>query len=215
MKPTRFLLPLIALLLLAAGAAHADSKVKLYKWVDKDGITHYGSSIPPEYAAQQSEEINAQGEVIKTQAAQKTPQEIAAEAAAQQQAQQQQHAAAEQKIHDQVLLDTYSSVSDIERDRDSKLSAIDTQINVLNGNIASVENALADFQGRANDLASKNKPVPADLQKRIDNSKQQLLLNQQELLQQQKEKQQMADQFKADIARYQALTAPAAADSGG
>jgi len=215
---TRKLILLAATLLLAFGAAHADtSKAKLYKWVDKDGVIHYGSSIPPEYASQQSEQLNAQGEVVKTQEAQKTPEQLAADAKAQQLVQQQAQAQAASQARDRVLLDTYTSVADIERDRDSKLSAIDAQINVLNGSINGVENTLAEFQSRAAELTSKSKPVPPDLQKHIDNSKQQLILNQQQLQQQQQYKQQMSDKFKTDIERYKELTnpQPSSSSSGG
>ncbi|HEX7964266.1 MAG TPA: DUF4124 domain-containing protein [Gammaproteobacteria bacterium] len=209
MKTSRILL-LGAALLLAAGAAYAggNSKTKLYKWVDKNGVTQYGSSIPPEYASQESQQLNSQGMVVKTQDAQKTPEQLAAEAQAKAEADRQAEALKEQKKRDKVLLDTYTSVGDMERDRDSKLSAIDAQINVLNGSITSVQNALADFQERASELTAKNKPVPADLQKHVESSRQQLILNQQQLLQQQQYKQQMSDQFKADIARYKELTAP-------
>ncbi|HEY1773298.1 MAG TPA: DUF4124 domain-containing protein [Gammaproteobacteria bacterium] len=202
----------LALLSLAfAGFVHA-ATTKMYKWVDKNGVTQYGSSIPPEYASQQTEQLNDQGQVISTQAAQKTPQQIAAEAAAQQQAQQQAQAQAAAAARDKVLLDTYTSVSDIERDRDSKLSAMDAQLNVLNGSITSAQNTLAEFQGRATELTQKNKPVPPDLQKHIDAAKQQLILNQQQLLAQQQDRQQLSDKFAADVARYKQLTeAPAAA----
>jgi hypothetical protein len=213
MRARKYVLLFAALLLAVAGLAHADSsKVKVYKWVDKDGVTHFGSSIPPEYASQQSEQLNAQGQVVSTQSAQKTPAQLAAEAQAQQQAQQQAAAQAVVQAHDKVLLDTYTSVADIERDRDSKLSAIDAQITVLNGSIGAAQNTLADFQGRASELTQKNKPVSPDLQKHIDAAKQQLILNQQQLLTQQQYKQQMTDQFVSDIARYKQLTgAPAAA----
>jgi|SRR5579871_3306895 len=205
-----------AFCLVFAAAAAADSKTKLYKWVDKDGVTHYGSSIPPEYASQASEQLNAQGQVVKTQDAQKTPAQLAAEAQAKAQADQQAQALAAVQAHDKVLLDTYTSVDDMQRDRDSKLSAIDAQVNVLNGSITASQKTVAEFQGRANELAKNNKPVPADLQKHIDDAKQQLIANQQQLLQQQQYKQQMEDQFVKDIARYKELTgqtspAPAAA----
>ncbi len=212
MKAKRIVL-LAAVLMTVSVMAYAApaSKTKLYKWVDKNGVTQYGSSIPPEYASQQSEQLNGQGAVVKTQEAQKTPEQLAAEEQAKQQAQQQAQAQAAQKAHDKVLLDTYTSVADMERDRDSKLSAIDAQINVLNGSISVAQRTLADFQGRAAELTDKNKPVPADMQKHIDVSKQQLILNQQQLLQQQDHKKQVADQFVSDIARYKELTGAEAA----
>ena len=213
---TRKLTLLAALLAFAAGSAMAGNP-KMYKWVDKDGVTHYGSSVPPEYASQQSEQLDAHGDVISTQAAQKTPAQIAAEARAKQLAQQQAQAEAAAKAHDKVLLDTYTSVADMERDRDSKVSAIEAQINVLNGSISSVENTLADYQDRANEFAGKHKPVPPNLQKQIDDSKQQLIENQQELLKQEQYKQQLQDQFTKDVERYKELTGavPAAATATG
>jgi hypothetical protein len=206
-----------ALVFAAAAVAGNSGKTKLYKWVDKDGVVHYGSSVPPEYSSQQSEQLNAQGQVVKVQSAQKTPEQIAAEAQAQQKAKQETDAVAAQKAKDKVLLDTYTSVADIERDRDSKLSAIDAQITVLNGSITASQKTVADFQGRANELTANDKPVPPDLQKHIDGAQQQLIVNQQQLLQQQQYKQQMADVFVKDIARYRELTgqaAPAAATHG-
>jgi hypothetical protein len=203
-----------ALLLITAGLAYADgTKAKVYKWVDKNGVTQYGSSIPPEYASQQSEQLDAQGNVVKVQSAQKTPEQVAAEAAAQQQVQKQADAQKAVQDHDKVLLDTYTSVPDIERDRDSKLSAIDAQINVLNGSIGAAQNTLAEFQTRAAELTSKEKPVPPDLQKHIDTAKQQLILNQQQLLTQQQYKQQMTAQFISDIALYKQLTAAPSAST--
>jgi hypothetical protein len=210
---SRSLVLLTALIFLAAGGlAHADSKAKLYKWVDKDGITHYGSTIPPEYASQQSEQLDSQGNVVKVQEAQKTPEQLAAEQKSQQAVQAQAQAVAAQKAHDQVLLDTYTSTDDMVRDRDRKLASIDAQINVYNGAIGGLQTTLADLQDRASELGKKNKPVTPQLQKQIDDSKNQLIANQQQLLQEQKHKQDVAAQFSADMARFTQLTgAPAAA----
>ncbi|MGE5624686.1 MAG: DUF4124 domain-containing protein [Bacillota bacterium] len=215
MNARKTALLITALLLAFGGTALADSsKTKVYKWVDKDGVTHYGSSIPPEYASQASETLNSQGVVIGTTSAQKTPEQLAADAQAQQQAQQQAHAQKAQQMRDKVLLDTYTSVADLEHDRDSKLSAIDAQINVLNGAIAGLQNSLAEYQSRATELSDKGKPVPPDLQKHIDDTKQQYVANQQNLLSEQQRKQQVTQQFVDDIARYKQLTgmtpAPAA-----
>ncbi len=208
MKTTRLLL-IAAVLVSVSGLAFgggAPAKSKMYKWVDKNGVTQYGSSIPPEYANQASEQLNAQGQVVKTQAAEKTPEQLAAEAQAQQQAAAQQQAVAAQKAHDKVLLDTYTSTADMERDRSSKLSSIDAQINVLNGSISTLQTTLADLQDRSNELANNKKPVPPGLQKQMDSAKQQLLSNQQELLYEQKHKQDVNAQFDSDIARFRELT---------
>ena len=200
-------LTLLTAVALLAVSALAFAGPKLYKWVDKDGITHYGSSIPPEYASQQTEQIDAHGNVVKTTAAQKTPEQLAAEQKAQQQAAQQAQVDAAQQAHDKVLLDTYTSTNDMDRDRDSKLASIDAQINVFNGTISGLQTTLADLQDRSNELVSKNQPVTPKLQKQIDDTKAQLITNQQQLLKEQQHKQEVSTQFANDIARFKQLTA--------
>jgi|HubBroStandDraft_5_1064220.scaffolds.fasta_scaffold296747_2 chromosome segregation ATPase len=204
-------LTLLTAVALLAVSALAFAGPKLYKWVDKDGITHYGSSIPPEYASQQTEQIDAHGNVVKTTAAQKTPEQLAAEQKAQQQAAQQAQVDAAQQAHDKVLLDTYTSTNDMDRDRDSKLASIDAQINVFNGTISGLQTTLADLQDRSNELVSKNQPVTPKLQKQIDDTKAQLITNQQQLLKEQQHKQEVSTQFANDIARFKQLTAAPAA----
>ena len=39
---------------------------KLYKWVDDDGVTHYGEVVPPEYANKDKVELDKNGRVVKT-----------------------------------------------------------------------------------------------------------------------------------------------------
>jgi len=43
-----------------------------YKWVDEQGVTHYGDHIPPEYASQEQHIMNSQGVEISRLDAQKS-----------------------------------------------------------------------------------------------------------------------------------------------
>jgi len=63
----------------------------LYKWVDEQGVTHYGDRIPPEYAAQEQHVINSQGVEINRLEAQKTAEQMAAEDQKKQDAEQRQN----------------------------------------------------------------------------------------------------------------------------
>jgi len=207
MKSRKLALLTTVTLLTVSALALAGNGPKMYKWVDKSGVTHYGSTIPPEYAGQQSEQLDAQGNVVKTQEAQKTPEQIAAEQKAQQEVDRQTQAVAAKQAHDKVLLDTYTSIADMNRDRDSKLASIDAQINVFNGTIGGLQTTLADLQDRSNELVSKNQPVTPKLQKQIDDTKAQLITNQQQLLKEQQHKQEVSAQFAADIERFKELTA--------
>jgi hypothetical protein len=217
---TRIATLLIAVLLTSVSVtAFAGSKTKLYKWTDEQGVVHYGSSIPPQYAKQQSEVLNAQGTVVKTIQAQKTPEEIAREkqekAEADAKAKQIADTAAAQRAHDQVLLDTYVSVADMERDLNSRLGAIDSQINVTNASISSLQGSLADYQAQADARNKAGKEIPAALQQKLSDTRDQLATNQKLLLQQQQKKQDIRDQFKADMARFQELKAAQSGQQGG
>ncbi|MGH8282108.1 MAG: DUF4124 domain-containing protein [Gammaproteobacteria bacterium] len=190
----------------AAGALAQDKTPKLYKWVDKNGVVHYGSSIPPEYANQQMDVLNSEGITIKTLDARKTPKQVvedkqATAAAAEKTKQEQQ-----QKATDQMLLDTYTSVADIERDRDSRMAGMNSQVNVINGAIAGLQSTLADYQARAKELTSAHKPIPANLKKSLDSTQQQLDTDKQLLLTQQQLKKATQEQYAAYIKRFQQLT---------
>src|ERR1700723_4754032 len=68
---------------LAAGAAAPTSTPSnngrvLYKWVDAQGVTHYGDHVPPEYASQEQHILNSRGYEIDRLEAQKTPEQGAA-----------------------------------------------------------------------------------------------------------------------------------------
>ena len=46
-----------------------------YRWVDEQGVVHYGDNIPPQYASQDRTILNAQGIEVGHLDAQKTPEE--------------------------------------------------------------------------------------------------------------------------------------------
>ena len=53
------------LIALVVGLAFSlPASAKMYKWVDDKGTTHYGETIPPEYAGKDRTEINKAGREI-------------------------------------------------------------------------------------------------------------------------------------------------------
>src|SRR5579863_1190931 len=69
---------LLASTCFAAGTGSSNGRT-LYKWVDAQGVTHYGDQVPPEYAGQEQQIINSQGVVINRVEGQKTAEQLAAE----------------------------------------------------------------------------------------------------------------------------------------
>src|SRR3990167_1935982 len=81
---------------------------KMYKWVDDQGVTHYGETVPPEYADNDRSELNKAGRVIKKKEV-LTPEERRAKELEGIKQRENEEAALEWKRRDKALLNTYRS----------------------------------------------------------------------------------------------------------
>ena len=50
-----------------------------FKWVDDEGVIHYGDHIPPEYADKPKQRLNDQGVAVEHLEGKKTEEQLAAE----------------------------------------------------------------------------------------------------------------------------------------
>src|SRR5215468_3792805 len=109
----------LALLCIAGPLAHGagNNSGIAYRWIDENGVVHYGDRLPPQYAKRESAILNKQGVEVGRTEAQKTPEQLAEE-------QRHTDVALRQKQHDVFLLTTYTSVKDIEALRDERLVQI-------------------------------------------------------------------------------------------
>src|SRR5262249_22207588 len=103
-----------------ANAANDNKSVAAYRWVDDQGVVHYGDSIPAQYAEKAHEMLNKQGVEVGHTEAQKTSEQLAAEARVQAEVLKRQQ-------HDNFLVATYTSVKDIESLRDVRLDQLQGQ----------------------------------------------------------------------------------------
>ncbi|HVT33980.1 MAG TPA: hypothetical protein VHE37_00240 [Nevskiaceae bacterium] len=134
---------------LSVVALHVAAKGKqLVCWTDKDGVRACGDSVPPEYAKQDRDVLNAQGQVVGTMAREKTAAELAEE---QRQAE---AAAAEQRRHtrqlayDNYMLQSYESVTQLQKVRDDNLTTIDGRLALAEKAVPGAENALNGVKAR-------------------------------------------------------------------
>lgn len=186
----------------ASGAAGGNGRT-LYKWVDNQGVTHYGDQIPPEYASQEHQIMNANGIEIDHLEAQKTPEQLAAE--------QQKKVEQQQSLdRDKNLLNTYASVQEIERLRDQRLTLLSDQIKVtssflevLNGKLKKLRVTSMHFKPYNNDANAPAMPdqIAEDLV-RIGND---IRTQEQNLHEKRAEETTMTKQFESDIARFKEL----------
>jgi len=198
--------PCLALALLCAvGVAHADDKSVAYKWVDENGVTHYGDRIPPQYAKKESSVLNKQGVEIGRNDAQKTPDQLAEEARLHE-------AALRQKQHDSFLLTTYSTVKDIESLRDERLGQISGQRRAAEAYIDGLHSRLSTLQSRALNFKPYNEApgarrLPDDLAEDLMRTVNEMRSQKAALAAKDAEENALRAQFQADIDRYLELHA--------
>ena len=108
--------------LCSAAAEHQ----KLYRWVDSNGVIHYGDYVPAEYADMEKQVLNEHGVTVDVLRGKRTTEEIAEEnrvAELKRQAKLQRRA-------DEALLATYLSVDEILLHRDRRIELFQAQSRV-------------------------------------------------------------------------------------
>ncbi|HMH87008.1 MAG TPA: DUF4124 domain-containing protein [Steroidobacteraceae bacterium] len=208
MKNVAWILCVCALLALrvAEGAAPtgpANNGRVLYKWVDSDGVTHYGDRVPPEYASQEQHVLNSRGYEIDHRDAQKTAQQVAADERKRLEAEQSQ-------TRDKNLLSTYASVQEIERLRDQRVQLVADQIKVtnqfletLNGRMKKMRADTLRFRPYSDDPRAP--PMPDQMAEDLVRLTTDMRTQQQNLQQKRAEESSMSIQFESDIDRFKEL----------
>lgn len=189
--------------LLAGVAFSLPVAAKMYKWVDDKGTTHYGETIPPEYANKDRQMLNKSGVVTKTVDV-LTPEERRTQEAESVKAHSDEATSRTQKLHDKSLTDTYSSVNEIDLSRSRNIQQIESRINSVISQLKSANTSLSDLQ---KDAASRGgKKIPASLQEDIKSAQERVTHLQQDLDKFKAEKLAVEARYDADKARYKELT---------
>jgi len=163
----------ISVLALLAPLGAAADEGKIYSWIDADGNTVYGDSIPAEYAEYPKNVHNERGIVVDNLEGKKTEEQIEAERlAAERQAK-----LDLQRQADTALLATYLSVDEILLHRDRRIELFQAQSNVtelylsnLSRRLDLIRNDAANFKPYSQDSDAPMIPneLAADLKKTKD-----------------------------------------------
>jgi hypothetical protein len=195
---------LLAFPLAAAAASTPSNNGRvLYKWVDKDGVTHYGDHVPPEYASQEQHILNSQGYEIKHLDAQKSAEQAAAE-------EQKRLDMDQRQLRDRNLLSTYASVQEIERLRDQRLTLIADQIKVTNQFLETLNGRMKKMRGesmrfRPYNSDPKAPSMPDQMAEDLVRLTSDMRTQEQNLKQKHSEEAAMSIQFESDIDRFKEL----------
>jgi hypothetical protein len=193
------------------GLTQASAQQTLYRWVDAEGLVHYGDHVPPIYADQDREILNGHGVAVRLVEGTATEAELAERArlAALDEA----AAEAEQARanHDRVLLDAYLSVEEIERLRDQRLNLLGAQVLVTEQYLTNLTQRLIELEQNA----SRFKPysqepdardMPENLQLDITQTTASIELYEETLSGTRDRVTTLTETFARDIRRFQELT---------
>jgi chromosome segregation ATPase len=153
-----------------------NAEAKLYKWVDETGTTHYGETLPPEYANRDAKQLDKgritdRNETFDSDKLKSSKPESDAD-----------KAALEARRHDEALLNSYSNEKEIDLARDRNLMQIEARVNSYNTMLKSAQSSLDDLHRESDSRTKAGRKVPqsltddlaaaearvADLQKNLD-----------------------------------------------
>lgn len=193
-----------------AGYAAAAEPKKTYRWVDQDGVVHYGDRLPPEHASTDRQVLNEYGVPVSAEDGAKTPEQRAAEKAERERLEAERQKQVLAARRDQMLLDTYLSVEEIEALRDRRLELIDTQIKVTENYLDGLREILEKLQAEAKAYKpfSDNPdapPIDERLARELSTTMDSIMLYEKTLSEARVRKAEVLGQFTSDIDRFRTL----------
>ena len=201
----RLIVITITLCLLVPIASQAQ-ETRTYRWVDDEGVVHYGDSIPPEASEKPKTVLNEHGVTVDHLEGRKSPEQVEAErvAAGLQMQKELQHRA------DTALLATYNTVDEITMHRDRRIELFQAQARVtelylrnLRRRLAVLEADARKYKPYSSDPAAAT--IDPDLVKEVKHTKESIGRHEQNLLKYQTDEQQIKERFEGDINRFIAL----------
>ncbi len=179
---------------------------EVYRWVDNEGVVHFGDQIPAEYAPIDRQVLNQYGVALRTEQGALTEEELAAE----------KRAAVEKKAalvaarRDEVLLSTYLSVEEIEALRDRRMELINGQFSVTRTYLQSLKDRLTQLQLEAANFKPYSQdpeaePIDGKLAKELSDIVDSIALYEKTLVDTRNRQSRVVMAFDADIARFKEL----------
>ncbi|MBT8085650.1 MAG: DUF4124 domain-containing protein [Woeseia sp.] len=192
---------------LILGATLADASQRLYRWVDKNGVVHYGDSVPAEYAEVEKQVLNDAGVTVEVLRGKRTAEERAEE-------ERQRKLAMERELQrraDQALLATYLSVDEIELHRNRRVELFQAQARVTELYLRNLQRRLqllldeaANFQPYSSDPDAPM--IDRGLAEELNETRETIERHQANLQRFRNDEQQIVARFDNDIGRFKELT---------
>lgn len=147
-----------SVMVLSALISSASFAVEYYRYTDERGITVINrQGVPPHLIGKGYEVLSEQGRVIRLVPRAPTPEEY-----------RMLQEEKEQARKDRQLLLLYTRLEDIDRARERKVSDLDGQISIAQGNLLSVNSLQAEFREQAANQERAGRSVSPQLLRQIE-----------------------------------------------
>lgn len=181
----------------------------LQKWTDEKGQVHYGDRVPQKYLGQERSTLNKQGVVVK-----RYPRMMTEEEREQQKVEQDKAAsikraqmieARKRALRDRVLLDSFTTERDLIIQRDARVEAVDSQMQLTESIIKDHEHKMESIKKRIAEIEASNRKVPDNLRKELTSVGMQLETHYQYVQDKSVERNEIIKSFDIDIERFREL----------
>jgi len=198
------------LLLLAATSSALSQDFRTYRWLDEDGVMHYGDRVPPEHSDKELSILNDQGVTVARVTGKLSEEELAEQERQRAAREAQAKSREESLLRDRVLLSTYLSVDDIEALRDRRIELVDGQMRVIQIYLDNLREKLIKLENEAKRYSPysdnpKARPIDEKLARELSDTLDSIMLYEQNMSKSQSEQQELIAKFDADITRFQEL----------
>jgi hypothetical protein len=195
----------IACLVAMLAAAQAVAAERFFRYENAEGITVIDDHIPPQLAYKGYSVLDRNGRVVEVVPRALSDEErldpngpgVKMRLAAEEEKR--------QKRYDEALLIRYSTVADIEAARDRKINEIKVRINLLKGNVGSLQQQLETRQGQAAALERDGQPVPEEYPRSIETLRSQIADTEAQIERHQTERTTTEMRYTMDIERFKVL----------
>lgn len=196
-----------ASILLLPLASMATEHQRLYRWVDDQGVVHYGDHVPAEFADAEKRVLNTRGVTVDVMRGKKTAEEIAEENRMAELRREEEL----QRRADEALLATYLSVDEIIMHRDRRIELFQAQSRVTELYLRNMMRRMSALR----EEASKFRPyseepeaqmIDPELAEDILVTKATIKRHQANLARFREDEQNIVARFDGDINRFKSLT---------
>lgn len=186
---------------------HTDNSqaAKVFRWIDDQGQIHYDDKITPESITRERDELNPQGIKLGTTKAAKTTKEIAAENRIRKQQQSVQKIIQEQKQYDDMLLATFTSVKDMTRNRDGKITALESSIQLTKASLVRLHKTLGNLHKKIAENKNKESKYAKKLIRETLETETQIKQQKEYIVLKRQAQDKIHEKFDKDIKRFKKL----------